>query len=255
MKARVIVIDPPWASFDKLTMISTKRSGHSNYAGVLTTDKLKEMNIKDITEDDSILCLWVLGSMLQDGMDVMKALGYRQTQTFVWIKTIKDVPDLFKNSLKSVKDNITYKNAVEAIKDFVSKLHLKNLTKFGMGRLFRQSHEICLIGVKNPKSKLYKLIKNKSQRSVIFGTNDKHSAKPEEFQESLELMFPNENYIELFARRQRPNWVCVGNEAPMTFGEDIFDSIEKIKQIDETKIKAVLQDESKLKALWSSIKI
>ena len=42
-----------------------------------------------------------------------------------------------------------------------------------------------------------------------------HSAKPEQFQDLLEGMYgtPSElDYCELFARRYRPGWDCVGNE-------------------------------------------
>lgn len=36
------------------------------------------------------------------------------------------------------------------------------------------------------------------------------------------------NKIEIFARRQRKGWVCIGNESPMTLGEDISTSIDKL---------------------------
>jgi len=95
-----------------------------------------------------------------------------------------------------------------------------------LGRLFRQSHEICLIGINN--NKIYKKLQNKSQRSVCFAENIKHSAKPEYLQNSLDIMFPDANKIEIFARRQRPGWECIGNEAPGTMGEDIRVSLDKI---------------------------
>lgn len=40
----------------------------------------------------------------------------------------------------------------------------------------------------------------------------KHSKKPEEIQTRIEAMFPGHNYLELFARREREGWVCLGNE-------------------------------------------
>ncbi len=93
-----------------------------------------------------------------------------------------------------------------------------------MGRLFRQTHEICLIGTNN--NKIYKKLKNKSQRSVSFGENLKHSAKPEHLQNSLDEMFPGTEKLEMFARRHRKDWLCVGNE--ICNGEDIRDSLKNL---------------------------
>ena len=61
--------------------------------------------------------------------------------------------------------------------------------------------------------------------------NEKHSKKPEDLQESLELMFPSyTDRLELFARRERPGWTCVGNESQNEFnGLDIIESIEILK--------------------------
>ena len=47
----------------------------------------------------------------------------------------------------------------------------------------------------------------------------------------LDIMFPGDdiNKIELFARRDRPGWKCIGNENPSTIGQDIRDSLEILK--------------------------
>jgi len=47
----------------------------------------------------------------------------------------------------------------------------------------------------------------------------------------LEKMFPGEEHhkIELFARRDKTGWTCVGNESPSTPGEDIRVSIDRLK--------------------------
>ena len=62
--------------------------------------------------------------------------------------------------------------------------------------------------------------------SVSFGENLKHSAKPEHLQDSLEIMFPQGKKLELFARRVRPDWTCLGNE--VCNGEDITVSLAKL---------------------------
>ena len=94
-----------------------------------------------------------------------------------------------------------------------------------MGRLFRQTHEICLIGVNN--TKIYSSLENRSQRSVCFEENKGHSTKPEHLQNSLDLMFPKAQKLEMFARRNRKGWFAVGHGVSQ--GEDILSSLNNLK--------------------------
>jgi len=223
MKFRAIVSDPPWGGWnDKLKMSTVKRGADSNYK-TLTVEDLKKIPVDAIAEDDSILCLWVPSSLLQDGMDVMKAWGFRQTQTWVWVKVKQNPLDqLYKNIIYYMKQEKFDALTRKGIKEQLLKACLGSILSFGMGRLFRQTHEICLIGVKGSP---YKHLKNKSQRSICFDTNLKHSKKTEILQDRLEIMFPNQPSLEMFGRRTREKWVVVGNEIE---GEDIFDSIKRL---------------------------
>ena len=234
MKFNVIVADPPWGGWkDSLSMSDVKRGAKANY-NTMTLEEIISIDVKSITSPDgAILALWVPSSFLQQGLDVMKAWGFTHKQTYVWVK-IKKEPFLdfkrwiIKSILKHpqiVYDDFAYKRAVNTIISSLKNIDLNEILAFGMGRLFRQTHEICLIGTNN--NGIYKLLKNKSQRSVHMAENVKHSAKPEDLQDSLDLMFPGSiNKIEMFARRIRPNWVCVGNEID---GKDIHDAIAELK--------------------------
>lgn len=240
-KFQVLVADCPWDFSDTLSMNSVKRGAKANY-NTMPLARIKEMPIKDITDPNgAILALWVPSSLLQEGLDVMKAWGFMHKQTYVWVK-IKIDPlfeirksffALWKGGEQKIKDQTEkswkyYLNNASKQLDILDfkkgKDFIKNTLSFGMGRLFRQTHEICLIGINN--NKIYKQLENKSQRSVSFGENLKHSAKPEHLQDSLEIMFPIANKIELFARRIRPGWTCLGNE--VCNGEDIYDSLAKL---------------------------
>lgn len=217
-------------------MSDTPRGAAANYK-LMSNEDIKTLPVSSITDPDgAILALWVPSSLLQTGLDVMQAWGFQHKQTYIWVKTRKQT---FFNFTKWIKKNIlkqsnlsydksSYTQAISTIIKSIANVNLSNELSFGMGRLFRQTHEICLIGINN--SKIYKILSNKSQRSVSFGENLKHSAKPEHLQDSLELMFPSNvvNKIELFARRQRQGYLCLGNEAPMTKGEDIYLSLNKI---------------------------
>ena len=77
---------------------------------------------------------------------------------------------------------------------------------FGMGRHVRASHETCIVATKGrPKPKVRNI------RSTFSASVGRHSEKPEEFYDIVEKMCEG-SYLELFARRHRPGWVCLGNE-------------------------------------------
>lgn len=221
-KFSVLISDPAWSFSDKLQHSEVPRGAEANYS-TMTISQIKQIPVKEISDPEgAILALWVPSSLLQEGLDVMKEWGFSHKQTYIWVKTKKEpLKDIFKNLLKE-----------SSISSFISKFtkeySLNNSLAFGMGRLFRQTHEICLIGINN--NKIYKKLSNKSQRSVSFAENLKHSAKPEHLHHSLELMFSDKNInkIELFARRQRSGWMCIGNQSPMTMGEDINLSLQKL---------------------------
>lgn len=174
----VVIADPPWAFRDTLSMSSVARGAEANYATMPASD-LARLVIP--TADDAICALWVPSSLLDDGLTVLKAWGFTLKGTFVWVKTTKDGEGL----------------------------------AFGMGHTFRQCHEIALIGT---KGKIVSTIQDKAQRSVLWHPSTRHSTKPEGLHEALEKMWPDANRLELFARRQRDGWLCLGNEVT---GNDI----------------------------------
>lgn len=224
MKFRVVCSDPPWSFSDSLTMSETKRGASSVY-DTMSIEDLKSLPVKDIVEDDAVLLLWCPSSLIQTGLDVMKAWGFRQTQTHIWVKTKQfHLKDLFTSINKWLKSD----NKLTSIEDIIKQFALDGVLAFGMGRLFRQTHELVLVGV---RGKIYNHLVNKSQRSVHFYQATKHSTKPDTLQLMLEEMFPGvENKkLEMFARRVLPGWECVGLESPSTLGEDIRVSIERLK--------------------------
>jgi N6-adenosine-specific RNA methylase IME4 len=228
-KFDLIVCDAPWAFSDKLEQSEIARGAAANYS-TMTISEIKQMRVKEISSDGAVLALWVPSSLLQEGLDVMKEWGFKHKQTYIWVKNKKN-PFFasFKLAFKNIKNNfknnkfdITDLNNV--ISDLSNSLNLNDSLAFGMGRLFRQTHEICLIGTNS--NKIYKTLANKSQRSVSFGVNLRHSAKPDNLQDSLEIMFPDAEKIEIFARRVKPGWTSIGNE--VCDGEDINVSIKKL---------------------------
>lgn len=224
MKFRVILADCPWSFSDSLTMSKAKRGASSNY-DTMTIQDLKSLPVQDIADKDSVLLLWVPSSLLSEGLDVMKSWGFKQTQTHVWVKTKKNPLQVFmKDILLSLKKN-PEKDLHVFFNELVSEFNISNILAFGMGRLFRQTHEILLVGV---RGKIYNHLRDKSQRSVHFFPATKHSIKPEILHKTLDKMFPEGQRLEMFARRSVSGWTCIGNECPTTFGEDIRDSLIRL---------------------------
>lgn len=195
MHFRVIVADPPWPFKDRLKMSKVRRGAAANY-DLMTFADINEMGhlVKMVAEADSVLVMWVPASLLRQGLDAMDAWGFRQTQVFDWVKT--------------------------------SKMGLA----FGMGRLFRGANEVALVGVRGSP---YKYLKNKAQRNVCLAPNAGHSIKPECLFDSLDLMFPGSNVLELFGRRAHDGRVVLGNEVT---GRDVRVDLTRITYQNDEEI-------------------
>jgi N6-adenosine-specific RNA methylase IME4 len=208
-KFSAIVADCPWPFKDTLKMSDVPRGAAANY-DTMTISDIQSLPVKMACHPDgAVLCLWVPSSLLAEGLETMKAWGFNYKQTWIWVKIKNDPFAKLKKQKKIDWDKVDWN-------DFLS---------FGMGHLGRNVHEIVLVGT---RGKIGKKLKNRSQRTVFFYKNTKHSKKPELLQDKLELMFPNQNYLEIFGRRMRPNWTIIGNESPETLNEDIFDSLDNL---------------------------
>lgn len=82
--------------------------------------------------------------------------------------------------------------------------------RMGMGRYVRHEHEVCLIGT---RGRGIDLIVDHGVRSVVFAPRGKHSEKPSFTYKLIErLVGDADPKVELFARRERPGWICFGDE-------------------------------------------
>jgi len=208
MKYGVIVADPPWSFGDRLTMSDVKRGSESNY-GVLDKRAITTLDVKGVAADNAVLGLWFPASLLSEAYCCMDAWGFEQKQIWVWVKT--SVKEPYKSEGGPGENELGVSEDLKMA--------------FGMGRLARGACEYLLVGV---RGKVYNDLAVKNIRNVFLAPNAKHSAKPEKVQEALELMFVKYDKLELFARRDRPGWICVGDECPSTEGEDIRDSLKRL---------------------------
>lgn len=186
---RVLCADPAWPFNDKLP--GTTRGAARNYK-TMSIPEIMRMPLPPMA-DDCALFLWRVAAMQQEALDVIYAWGFNAPQReVVWLKK-----------------TITGKRW------------------FGMGRVVRAEHEICLIATRGKPR-----VQNHSVRST-FVTEEplidrapdfaglsapvgRHSEKPEIFYDVVQELFPGP-YAELFARRRRTGWTCIGDELPPAF--------------------------------------
>ena len=93
----------------------------------------------------------------------------------------------------------------------------------GLGYWFRGEVEILLFGVKGKVKAFRCQLPNHVEAPV-----GKHSEKPEIFREIIEKATASMNprYLELFARKQTPNWVSVGYDID---GKDIRQALAELE--------------------------
>ena len=171
-KYNIIYADPPWH-------YNTWRDGMGTAEKHYKTMKVEEIvnmkdTIKNISEKDCVLFLWVTFPCLLDGLKVMKEWGFKyKTCGFNWVKRNKVSDTWF----------------------------------FGLGHWTRANSELCLIGTKGT-------IKRKSNKvSQIIDTHiEEHSKKPAIVREKIVELVGDMPRIELFARQTVDDWDCWGNE-------------------------------------------
>ena len=79
---------------------------------------------------------------------------------------------------------------------------------FGMGRHVRASHETAIVAVRGKPER--KAANVRSRFAAVAGA---HSEKPAAFYGLVESLARGP-YLELFARRSRAGWTCVGDQMP-----------------------------------------
>lgn len=190
--------DPSWPYKDQLTMKggAVKRSAESQYP-TMTVEEICLLGSHGTvagfeTMPDAFLWLWVTNPTLIDGTGarVARAWGFKPVQLVTWVK----------GRLESEPETVTIGAGEKRLARLVSHV--------GMGHFTRGATEHMLLCT---RGKAKRLIKNKATPNVFIAPRTTHSTKPEEAYRIIESLTPGE-YVELFARRERPNWTCWGNQ-------------------------------------------
>jgi len=173
-KYKIIYADPPWAYNDKRNKHPRLCGGALSHYKTMSIQEIKNLPIKDITEENCMLFLWATFPNLQEALDVIKAWGFKyKTLGFSWIKTNKNNGKPF----------------------------------FGIGYYTKSNCEVCLIGVKGKP-----IVIDNSISSVIMETKQEHSKKPNLIRNKIVQLCGDLPRIELFAREKVEGWDAWGNE-------------------------------------------
>lgn len=205
----VVAADPAWQSDDK---VQGERGAAHKYQ-TMTVREIEQMELpREVVEArHAVLFLWRLATMQLEALRVALAWNFDpRNGELVWRKLTKN-----------------------------GKPHV------GMGRILRGSHETAIIAARGASAARVPAVKNVlsiqdwdlsttipaeypwEDRLGVFQEADTfeavapydpktgkaiHSAKPEEFFQLLELLFPEAIKVELFARKERAGWIQHGNE-------------------------------------------
>lgn len=192
---KTIVADPPWKYTDtKAGMIKTGKGAASHYdclslaaiADFLHSTPYDDRRfiagdetryLDDWIAPNAHLWLWVTNAFLVggEGPAICRAWGFEPKTALTWVK---------------------------------GRIHENRIVNhIGQGSYLRNSTEHVIFAV---RGKCPPAVRNLP--TAFIAPRYEHSAKPELVQDWAEKLSPGP-YLELFARRQRKNWTCLGDQA------------------------------------------
>lgn len=172
-KYKIIYADPPW-TYKTWSGKGKEKKSAENHFQCMKKEEIQQLPIKNITEENCILFLWVTFPCLEEGIELIKKWGFvYKTCGFVWVKKNKKTPSWF----------------------------------WGLGYWTRANAELCLLAVKGNIKRI-----SKSVHQIIDSPIREHSRKPDEARERIVELCGDLPRIELFARQEFDGWDCWGNE-------------------------------------------
>lgn len=173
-KYQIIYADPPW-EYRKSGGIKSARGLAKTFYPTMPIEDIMGLPVADIADKDCYLFLWVTAPSMQEGLDVLKAWGFKfSTVAFTWVKgNTRNQESLF----------------------------------WGMGSTTRANPEYVLLG---RKGKLERL--DKGVHSVLMSPVQRHSQKPAEIRNRIKRLYGDLPRVELFARDKVDGWDIWGNE-------------------------------------------
>ena len=95
-KYKTILADPPWDINQK------GKRGAARHYPLMTLDQIKAMPVKDLSEENAHLYLWIPNGLLQEGLDVIKAWGFPYRSMLTWAKPRLSLGVYIRNSSETI---------------------------------------------------------------------------------------------------------------------------------------------------------
>lgn len=192
MQYSVILLDPPWP-YERThgQGVATKQYN------LMTWQDIGDLRpyLHAVAAQDCALLVWTTAPLLIEQSDIVRAWGFRYiTKAFCWVKT------------KQPRNGIFH----------------------GIGSYTASNTEdVWLLSNGTPRRKgsASQVIPTTETEGIV-APMGRHSRKPEAVQDRIELVFDGP-YLEVFARRRRPGWTCIGGELD---GLDIRESLTQVAQ-------------------------
>ena len=175
-KFGAILADPPW-DFKTWSELGRDRSPDKHY-DTLDVSQIMRLRVPTVAADNCVLFLWATWPMLEAGMDVISAWGFRyKTCAFCWTKADARQLDMFESTL---------------------------VADMGLGYWTRANAEVCLLATRGNPKRL-----DAGVRQGIIEPAREHSRKPDCVYDRIERLVAGP-YLELYARSVRRGWTQWG---------------------------------------------
>ena len=176
---RTILADPPWQFQNRTGKVAPEHKRLNRYS-TMDLKAICDLPVAEVAQDTAHLYMWVPNALLPEGLEVMKAWGFNYKSNLIWHKIRKD----------------------------------GGSDGRGVGFYFRNVTEILLFGTRGKNARTE--APGRSQVNMIQTRKREHSRKPDEQYDLIERCSPPD-YLELFARGERPGWAVWGNQADETY--------------------------------------
>jgi N6-adenosine-specific RNA methylase IME4 len=168
----IIYADPAW-KFNAWSSNGLGRSAHRHYH-TMTLEDIKRLPISNIADNNCILFLWAIDTMLPQALEVINSWGFEyKTVGFTWVKLNKKSDTPF----------------------------------FGQGFWTRKNPEQCLLATKGKPKRISAAVPQLVRSKIR-----EHSRKPDEVRERIVELMGDLPRIELFARENNKGWDVWGDE-------------------------------------------
>lgn len=180
-----IVADPPWSYSDRLPGPGRGAVKHYETMGLAEIAALGP-EVAAAAARDAHLYLWCTNGFIEEAHEIVRAWGFRtdNKQIITWVKMTNDGARV----------------------------------RIGMGRNFRNATEHCIFATRGRLPVL-----RRNAPNVLFAPRGAHSAKPQEFYDTVVSMSPGPR-LELFSRTVREGFQGWGYEYPDPASPAIDDS-------------------------------